>query len=348
MSGQSTETMTSEPIPGLGASADPMFRSRPRAGWRIVAAKEFADHLLSARFVVLILILGLAAIVPLYLASAQIRDLAPAASESPAIFLALFVLGSPDYQVLRLNVLIALLAPLLGLAFAFDGVNGERAEGTLPRLLSQPIHRDDVINGKFAAGLGVISLVLVALTAIVAGVGIFRLGIAPTSSEILRVVVWLLATIIYVGFWLALGTLLSVIFRRAATSALVGFGVWLVTTFFGTLITSLVAGVLAPAPANASTDEVLRNAQVSDFLARLLPSTQYSEISAVVLDPSRTRISVPATLDQLLQARQQIPTLFSLDQSLLLVWPQVVALVALMVVSFAAAYVLFMRQEVRA
>ena len=35
--------------------------------------------------------------------------------------------------------------------------------GTLPRLLSQPIHRDDVINGKFAAGLAVIAMVLVVM-----------------------------------------------------------------------------------------------------------------------------------------------------------------------------------------
>ena len=36
------------------------------------------------------------------------------------------------------------------------------------------------------------------------------------------------------------------------------------------------------------------------------------------------------------------------DQSLLLVWPQVVVLIALTVACFAAAYALFMRQEVRA
>jgi ABC-2 type transport system permease protein len=37
-----------------------------------------------------------------------------------------------------------------------------------------------------------------------------------------------------------------------------------------------------------------------------------------------------------------------LDQSLLLAWPQVVALVALTMVCFGLGYVAFMRQEVRA
>jgi ABC-2 type transport system permease protein len=43
-----------------------------------------------------------------------------------------------------------------------------------------------------------------------------------------------------------------------------------------------------------------------------------------------------------------LPSTLSVEQSLLLVWPQVVALVALTVVCFAAAYILFMRQEIRA
>jgi ABC-2 type transport system permease protein len=320
----------------------------PRAGWAIVARKELADHLLSARFLVLVLILGLAVVVPLYIASNQIRSLAPVASEDPAAFLALFQLGSQDFAFLRLNLLVTMLVPLLGLAFSFDGVNGERAEGTLPRLLSQPIHRDDVINGKFVAGLAVIALVLIALSGLVVGFGIFRLGILPRGSELLRIVVWTLVTILYAAFWLALGTLLSVVIRRAATSALVGFGLWFAMTFFGSLVASLLANLIAPAGPNASAQETLHNLQVADLLGRLLPSTQYQEISAVVLDPSQTHVAVPRTIDEIIQAQQQVPTLFSLDQSLLLVWPQVVALVALTVLCFAAAYVLFLRQEVRA
>jgi len=38
----------------------------------------------------------------------------------------------------------------------------------------------------------------------------------------------------------------------------------------------------------------------------------------------------------------------SIDQSLLLVWPEIVALIALTVLCFVAAYIAFMRQEVRA
>ena len=59
-------------------------------------------------------------------------------------------------------------------------------------------------------------------------------------------------------------------------------------------------------------------------------------------------MSTPATIGSYEQAQQRIPSLLSLDQSFILVWPQVVGLVAMMVACFALAYVLFMRQEVRA
>src|SRR5207342_84932 len=158
----------------------------PHAGWRVIAAKEFGDHLLSVRFIVLLLVLGLAAAIPLYFAADRIRAVATAASGAPAVFLALFTLGPQDIAILRVDSFVAIVAPLLGLAFAFDAVNGERSEGTLPRLLAQPIYRDDVMNGKFAAGLAVIGVVLVAVIGVIAGFGIFRLGIVPDSEEIVR------------------------------------------------------------------------------------------------------------------------------------------------------------------
>jgi ABC-2 type transport system permease protein len=319
----------------------------PHAGWRVIAAKEFGDHLLSVRFIVLLVVLGLAAAIPLYFAADRIRALAPAASGAPAVFLALFTLGSQQIDLLRVDAFVGMVAPLLGLAFAFDAVNGERAEGTLPRLLAQPIYRDDVINGKFTAGMAIIGLVLVSVVVFIAGFGMLRLGIVPHGSEVLRLAAWVFVTFVYVGLWLAFGLLLSVLLRRAATAALIGFGVWLLVSVFGGLITTIVTGFLTPA-ADASVDTVLGNAQLQQLISRLMPSTLYAEISRVILNPSVTQISAPTTIGQVVQGQQRIDTLLSLDQSLLLVWPQLVALIGLTIVCFGAAYVAFMRQEVRA
>jgi len=322
------------------------------SGWRVVAAKEFADQLLSVRFFVLLLILGLAAAIPLFLAAERIRELASGISGLQAVFIALFIIGPQDLSIFGLDISVAafigLTAPLLGIAFAFDAVNGERAQGTLPRLVSQPIHRDAIINGKFGAALATISLVLVTVILFIAGFGMLRLGIVPSGSEVLRIILWLLLTILYVALWLSFGMLLSVVFRRAATAALVGFGVWLLVALFGRFLLNLLLAAIAPIDSTAPVADQLGAFQFHAFLNRLLPPTLYNEASAVLLNPSVTQTSAPASLGEAIQASQQLPSLLSLDQSLLLVWPHVVALVAATVALFALAYIRFMREEVRA
>lgn len=319
-----------------------------RPGWITIAGKEFTDHLLSVRLYVLLVVLGIAALIPLYFAAETIRSLADAASGSSAVFLALFTLSPQNVDILRVDAFVAIAAPLLGVGFAFDAVNGERHQGTLPRLLAQPIHRDDVINGKFAAGLAIITLVLVCMLALISGFGLLRLGITPAEGEIFRLFAWLGLTILYVALWLAFGTLLSVVMRRAATSALVGLGVWLFVAVpqFGQFLVSIVGAIVAPTGTTAQ--DALASAGTQQFLLRLLPSTLYREASTVILNPTVSAVTTPATLDQYTQYRQQIGSLLSLDQSVLLVWPHVVILFALTVGCFALAYARFMRQEVRA
>ncbi|MBI2775750.1 MAG: ABC transporter permease [Chloroflexi bacterium] len=343
--------MTAEQATGSGIEMTSTRSAVPRgsAGWRIVARKELADHLSSARFYVLLIVLGAAAIVPLYFASDAIRSVASQISDTRDAFLALFIFAPQNSPLPPVFGFVGIVAPLLGVAFAFDAINSERADGTLPRLLSQPIYRDDVVNGKFAAGLAVISIVLVAVVSVISGFGIVRLGIVPGAGEVLRLVAWVLVSVVWVGLWLAFGLLLSVVIRRAATAALIGFGVWLLVAIFGQLIVGLIAGVIAPVASAGTLNEALSLQVLSDTILRLLPLTLYQEASRVLLNPSVTTVSTPSTIAQLQQYQQQAQgQLLSFDQSALLIWPHLVALFALTALCFAAAYVWFMRQEVRA
>ena len=327
------------------AVSDDDWRRRRGPGWAVVARKELAEGLTGLRFVIVLAVLGLAAAAPVYAASTAIRDAAEQASGAAALVLGLFAIGAEP--VPSFVTLVGFVAPLLGIAFGFDAINGERAAGTLPRLLSQPIHRDDVINGKFAAGLALIAVTVVAVMLLVAGIGLLRLGIVPTPSEVARLVAWLVVTVVYIGLWLAFATLCSVLVRRAATSALLALGVWLALSVFGVLIARLLAGIIDPIGAQASAEESLGRAQLEQALGMLNPGTVYSQATSAILNPSTTAVTVPG-LDQLIQLQQQLPTQLSLQQSLLVTWPQIVALVAGMVICFVAAYVGFLRQEVRA
>ena len=152
---------------GRGATVPPGVGRAIPAGWRVIGAREFTEHLLSVRFIVLLVVLGLAGLLAIYAVAGTFRDVA---SQIPStitgqqvpVFPLLFttsptIPGLSGQSFPSFAGLVALLGPVLGIAFGFDAISSERSEGTLPRLVSQPIHRDDVINGKFIAGLAVIT-----------------------------------------------------------------------------------------------------------------------------------------------------------------------------------------------
>jgi ABC-2 type transport system permease protein len=309
----------------------------------VVARKEFADHLLSARFLALISILGLVAAGTVFGAAGALRDVAQDAGEAGiGLFLRLFTVNA-DPVPFSFVTFLGFLTPILGIAYGFDAISGEVSQGTLPRLVAQPIHRDDVINGKFVAGLAAIGVIMVTVTLVVAGFGIVLLGIVPDPTELVRLGMWLLATMAYVAVWLALATLLSVAFRGAATPAIVAIGIWLVLTLFGGLLAELGAGILSPVDASDPASTV-SNAQTQLNLSRLSPVVLYDDASTALLVPEVRTLGI-VTYEQVDRA---LPSSLTAGQSVLLVWPQLVGLVAATVVLFAWAYIIFMRREVRA
>ena len=335
------------PEAGPDETVDRPARSRPpRLGWRVVAAKEFGDGILSVRLFILIALLGLAAVGAIYSTASFVGQNAQVASGTTGLFVQLFSHQASGSQVPSFAALVGLLGPLLGIAFGFDAINGERSERTLPRLVSQPIHRDAVIIGKFAAGLAVIGLVLLAITLIVSGIAFVVLGISPSPDDLARLAAWFVVALLYLGFWLAFAMLCSVVVRRAATSALAAIGLWIVLTIFAALLVGIVASYLAPVPADATLDQQIANTQLQLDLARVSPGTLYSEAADYLLDPTVQTVGIVPIEQQTDQ--RAIPSILPLDQSLLLAWPQIVALASLTVVCFGVGYVAFMRQEVRA
>jgi ABC-2 type transport system permease protein len=341
------ETAGSAPARKKRADARRSERA-PSGGWRTIASKELADHLASTRFFVLLIVVGLLAVPPMIFASADMNAKANSVTGAISPFLLLFTYGSQSFGGYAMVTFVYLLVPLVGIAFGFDGINAERSQGTLSRLLAQPIHRDDVVNGKFAAGIAVIALLLATLILLVTGIGILRLGIVPTAEQAGRVLVWFLSTVLYASVWLAFALLISTVVRSTATSALAGFGVWIGFTLFGFLM-PIVANFLFPINTSVDLSTAVASSIPHQLFLHLSPATLYQDIVTVVLNPQAGANDIfIGSANQVVAGQQQIPGLLSLDQSLLIVWPQIVALTALTVLLFAISYVLFLRQEVRA
>jgi ABC-2 type transport system permease protein len=84
--------------------------------------------------------------------------------------------------------------------------------------------------------------------------------------------------------------------------------------------------------------------QTVQTISQLSPVTLFQQVSSVLLDPEVRTVGL-VTLEQVDRA---IVSELNLTQSLAVVWPQIAILVALTSVMFAAAYIAFMRDEVRA
>ena len=307
-------------------------------GFGVVTLKEIADHFTSILVVVLVVLVVATAIAVVRGAIDKIKEIT---AEVPFLFLRLFTRGGP----LPLVALLSFLVPLMAIGLGFDAVNGEHNRRTLSRILAQPIYRDALLFGKFAAGLFTLAVSLIVLWLLVIGLGLLGLGVPPNAEEMARALVLLVVTIVYAGFWFALALLCSVVFRSAATAALVALGLWL----FLTILWPLFSPALADAFTTAG--DILGVLDTRQAFARLSPSVLFNEIVAVVLDPSvrSTQQSMLAALGLALIERGAIPDApIPLLQSVLIVWPQIVGLVAGSILLFVIAYVVFQRQEVRA
>jgi ABC-2 type transport system permease protein len=314
----------------------------PFQGLGAVAVKEMADHLTSARMLVLEWLVVLTALAALYSAIDNLRQ---TTAQDPFLLLRLFTVDRAPLP--SFVAILGFLIPLMAIGLGFDAINGEHNRRTLSRILAQPIYRDALLIGKFLAGLATLTICLTALWLLVLGLGLIFLGVPPGGEEIARSLVFLVVAIFYAGVWLALAMLLSIVFRSPATAALVALGIWLFLTVLWPMLAPAIAQVIAPPDIRytALHLETPDTVAWSQILQRISPNHLFGEAMLAVLSPN-TRALGPVFLEQLRGAVIGAP--LPLGESVMIAWPQMVGLVAGTIVLFVAGYVVFQRQEVRA
>ena len=305
--------------------------------------KELTDHIRSKRFLIILALIAVTAAGSLYGALSGMQE-AVSSSETEIEFVFLRLFTTSGDGIPSFISFISLLGPLVGLTLGFDAINGERSRGTLNLLIAQPIHRDAVINGKFLAGLTVIAGMVCALGLLISGIGLIATGVPPTGEELLRLVVFLLVTIVYIAFWLGLSILFSALCRHTATSAMAVIALWLLFAIFLSMLADIIANALFPVTETSRASALIDNYTCSQAINHISPAYLYSEAVSAVMDPSVRAMGL-VTQSQLSGA---VVGPLDLDQSLLLVWQNLTGLIALTMLSFVASYVCFMRQEVRA
>ena len=296
-------------------------------GVGVVVLKELSDHLTSVRMRVLEWLVVLVALAALYGAIQQIKD---TTAEDPFLFLRLFTTSREPLP--SFVSFISFLVPLMAIGLGFDAVNGEYNRRTLSRILSPADLSRRFTVRKIPCGACHTRNQLDRPLAPGDWVGILLIGVPPGTEEIGRCILFLIVTIIYAGVWLAVALLFSIVFRSAATAALVTLGIWLFITFIWPVLAGAVAQAIVPMdPRYAALGlQTPGTVEAEHILARLSPSTLFAETVVAILDPT-TRSLGPFFLSQMQGAVLGAP--LPIGESILIAWPQTVGMIASAIVS---------------
>ena len=310
----------------------------PWEGLWTVVAKEMADHLTSARMRILEILIVLTAVGTGYTALQQITG---SDSEDQFLFLRLFTTAREPLPAFA--GFLGFLVPLVAIALTFDAINGEFGRRTVSRVLSQPIYRDALLLGKFLGAFFTLALVMAAIWLLIFGIGLLGLGVPPTGEEVARSMLFLLATVCYGGFWMALALLFSTLFQQSATASLASIAVWLFFTAFWEILVSLSAQSLRPIQFGL-LEEVLAQARLEMMLSRLSPNTLFAEAAVGLLNPAVRTLGLilPFELEGAILGAP-----LSVAQSLVMIWPHLTGMIAITILLFALSYISFQRREIR-
>ncbi|KON30054.1 hypothetical protein AC482_04875 [miscellaneous Crenarchaeota group-15 archaeon DG-45] len=314
------------------------------AGTLTVAAKEIRDQLGSKRFLILFGLVLLLSSLAAYQGVDFIRN------NQDAGFAYIFSGARFGFSFIQIMVFFG---PLLGLTMGFDAINKERTAGTLSVVLSQPIFRDSVINGKFIAGAAALATLTLGTIGITCGLTIPMLGFGPTAEEAAKIAIMTLLTIVYLVFWLSLGILYSVLTKKTSTSILSSIATWLTFAIVISILASVVANVLVPLPGGTFragegdqggfrispefTETMQRRAAIQSNIQKISPTNLYSDAASDIL-------GVQSGFGR---GFQQFERTLTLGEALAANWANIAALAVGLVICFAASYMMFLRSEIR-
>lgn len=306
------------------------------------------DHFSSIRFLLISALIVMVGVIIASMVGMSIQEESKGMAKPTLLFLWLFTSTGKLFSFVQF---IGFFGPLIGIFLGFDSINRERVSRTLSKLVSQPIYRDSIINAKFLAGVAVIAMVLVAIVLIISGLGIRLIGVVPGSEEVWRLAIYLITSILYIAFWLGISILFSVVFRSTATSALASLAVWIFFSFFVSLGAGFLADAIAPisqSGAGVDPQMLIKHERIQRMISLFSPMTLYSDATTIILDPMRKTtqsLILMGPLERLSLSRFQNP--LPLLQSLVIVIPHLISIVAITVLCFGVCYLAFMRQEIR-
>ncbi len=145
---------------------------------------------------------------------------------------------------------------LVALLFGFDQISREREQGTLKLILGNSVSRAKVLAGKWLGNFASLTVPFLLVTLLGAAVLQLSPEVRFSAGQAARLGLILTLSVLYLGFFLSLGMLISALTRRAATSVVVLLFIWALLVFvIPNLGTLLARQFVAVPPVQALSEE---------------------------------------------------------------------------------------------
>lgn len=238
---------------------------------------------------------------------------------------------------------ISVIGAIIGIAIGFDTISGERERGTLGFLLTQPIYRDTVINGKLLGFSFLVGTVVLISSLLCMGIILSVTGVYPSEGDIIRIIVFLLSSFLYILTFVIIGVFFSVVLKDSVNSLLASVAVFIVSTLLITSIGSVIASIFAPismytfGSSGEDFEKAWRsNRDILEKISYISPTENFKIINQVSLNPYFER-------NEGYGFGKQIE--HTISESLGMVWSNVVAILTILILFFISSYVMFLRQD---
>jgi len=338
-----------------------------------VARKEFSDHLTSRKF---ILILALFLIISAVAMHGGIGDYNNRL-ENYKEQISQVEEGEQSYMPEKPSILIIFqrmrwqmpfLGAILAIAMGFDLITREKESRSLKSLLSHPVYRDEIINGKAVGGIlalafavGIAFIILVAM--------LLLFSIVPSMDEFWRIALFGAVTVLCLLTYFSIALMASTISKDSGRALMGAFVILLILSFgvpmLGEMVVKSAVGERPERPEvqkprvidighpSEEGEEWERyyeeleayNEKKSAFRDAFMifsPESHYGMVAVSLTDPYVTELHSSGW-----SSSHTLGETTSIRESLEKVWKSIFALIILPIVFFALAYIKFMRMDIR-
>ncbi|MBP2133938.1 ABC-2 type transport system permease protein [Methanomicrobium sp. W14] len=331
---------------------------------KVISQKEFSDHIKSRRFLFLLvifcLVLGIEATSGVSSYNTALENYKN--GDSMEIY-------QPSAVEVFSDIVNSVggngLGVIIGLALGFDLISGEREKRSLKTILSRPVYRDELINGKALGGLFAIAIITLISFIVVFSVMLI-MGIVPDLDGIAGIgIIWVL-TFLFISAFFSLSLMTSVIANTNSGSLLLSLVIIFILLLIipiggGEIVSHLLLGQPPQEPPFGSvsdsqyseyleqSDEYHKGIEaVNDFFDDFSMKSVYNDISIPITSPSNYVMgkvgfsafcSDPDIADSI-----EKPDFWTVIEDK---WIKIIVFLMWPVLFFGIAYVKFMRSDLR-